>query len=105
MSETKPGLPAAIVPAPAHLIDPSEIFILHYRHGSNPNCTKHFVCPGTLHEAHTIGVVHCNLMGFHFHYVAPFLSNLKDDEKRKLRQFGSGVGGTEKADGSESRIS
>ena|SRR5579872_4080095 len=77
-------------PIPMNLIDPTKIYRLFYRHGSNPNCEKLFIHDGTLHEAHEIGMAHCNLMNFHFIFVKPFLSNLKEDERKKMRPFGSG---------------
>ena len=75
------------VPGRPHTIDLSTLFVLFYRHGTNPNCTKQFQSLDLV-TANARGRQHCELMGFAFQYVKPFLSDLEVDERRKLRAFG-----------------
>ena len=46
--------------------------------------TKTFLFDGPLRKAADRGRAHCDLMGYVFNYVKPFVSDLEFDEKRKL---------------------
>jgi hypothetical protein len=80
--------PIPVLPPVPELLNPGDIYILFYRHGTNPNCLKYFKHKGTLASANQRAIEHCQLMGFHFQYVRPFITDLKFDEERKLRVFG-----------------
>lgn len=88
-----PALPIAVIekseiqplpPLPSLLF----VYTLYYRHGSNTSCFKLFEFKGDLAGASQRGRTHCELMGFVFIYVKPFLSNLDAEEKRRLRNLG-----------------
>lgn len=64
------------------------LWILSYRHGSNPNCQKIFSFEGSLKEATARAHSYCNTMGFMHPYVKPFLSDLDSEQNSKLRQWG-----------------
>ena len=69
-------------------VDLRSVYSLYYRHGSNTSCFKLFEHKGDLASAAQRGRTHCELMGYVFIYVKPFLSDLEWEEKRKLRNFG-----------------
>ena len=66
-----------------------DTWILYYRQGVNVNCQLHFEHIGTLPEAESRGRQHCQIMGYNFLYIRPFLTNLETAEKRRLQRVGT----------------
>lgn len=72
-----PGLPAAP--------NGRQTFTLIYLHGRNHNALfKHFHFSGTLKEAVERGKKHCEVMGYRFLRIDPFISDLDGDERFRM---------------------
>ena len=63
---------------------PASIYTLYYRERDQPICTKNFVFHGSLRGATDRGRAHCDLMGYVFNFVKPFITDLDRQEKRKV---------------------
>jgi hypothetical protein len=60
------------------------IYILFYRHGMNAGCQKGFFCEGDIKQAVQRAQRHCEVMGYRYIFVRPFVSDIEEEEKYKL---------------------
>lgn len=62
------------------------LYIIHYRHGKNPNCWKVFDFNGSPDDARKKAFRHCSVMGYSSPFVSPLLSDLESDEVNHLER-------------------
>ncbi len=75
------AIDAAAPPLASGIVkDPSKIWILFYRHGVNPSCYKGFYHDGTMREAQNRAQKHCNVMGYRYIYIRPFMVDIDKEE-------------------------
>jgi len=60
------------------------VYILFYRHGMNPHCQKGFSHDGDIKSAVQRAQRHCEVMGYRYIFVRPFISDIDEEEKYKL---------------------
>jgi hypothetical protein len=60
------------------------LYILFYRHGMNPHCQKGFTNSGDIKAAVQRAQRHCEIMGYRYIFVRPFVSDIDEEEKYKL---------------------
>ena len=75
---TKLAIASKVVP------ESKNMYILFYRHGMNPQCTKGFYCNGDIKAAVQRAQRHCEIMGYRYIFVRPFVSDIEEEEKYKL---------------------
>ncbi len=69
--------------APLTLAPLDTLYVLFYRHGSNPHTQSiHFSFPGEFKKAIDRGRKFCDVTGYRFIKVEQFLTNLDEREKR-----------------------
>jgi hypothetical protein len=59
-------------------------YTLWYRYRATAPFSKNFYYEGDLHDAAEAGRRHCQIMGFRFVIVRPFIIDLRNQEARKL---------------------
>lgn len=64
--------------------DFKNMYILFYRHGMNPGCSKGFISNGDIKAAVQRAQRHCEIMGYRYIFVRPFVSDIDEEEKYKL---------------------
>lgn len=72
-------------PLPHQWFDPTKLYTLFYRSSNIPNVHETFYHEGDLKSAINRGIEHCQLMGYHYQYVKPFISNFKWKEEKRLK--------------------
>jgi hypothetical protein len=64
------------------------LYILYYRpKDTNAHFIKYFEHEGSLEKAINRGRTHCDIMGYRFIFVRPFLSDITGEERLKRRAF------------------
>lgn len=63
----------------------NDLWVMTYRSGTTIN-TKGFSCSEGFHAAYKKAFAHCGIMGFGYLFIRPMISNLEEDEKRKLER-------------------
>lgn len=67
-------------PVSFRIPDITKVWTLFYRHGVNPRCEKGFYHDGDMRSAVDRAKKHCELMGYRYIFIRPFVVDIEQEE-------------------------
>ena len=63
----------------------TNLWIIFYRHGMNPELHKYFYYDGNFIEARKRAIDHCKTMGYKFIFLRPMIVDIDKEEEYKIK--------------------